>query len=289
MELKVTEPKLPEQILFNYEELKTELTAKVEKYKTLVYTDQEIKQAKADKASLNKLKKALNDERIRREKEYMAPFNVFKKQINEIIAIIDEPVGIIDQQVKEFEEKRKRDKRIEIGQIWMRKEDQHPGWMKLSDIFDEKWLNVSVSLKSIEEDLDQIIAKINADLALINELPEFAFEAVDEYKRTRDLNKAISEGKRLAELQKKKQEAEEARAKAEEEARAKAEAEKNETAEVEEPEIKQEPQQAEEPEPQQEEKKEAEQWVSFQALLTIESAQKLKAFFDNNNIEFRRI
>lgn len=74
MELKVNEYQLPEQILFNYEELKAELTEKVQHYETLVYTDDQIKEAKADRATLNKLKKALSDERIRREREYMQPF-----------------------------------------------------------------------------------------------------------------------------------------------------------------------------------------------------------------------
>ena len=64
MELKVNEYQLPEQILFNYEELKAELTEKVQHYETLVYTDDQIKEAKADRATLNKLKKALSDERI---------------------------------------------------------------------------------------------------------------------------------------------------------------------------------------------------------------------------------
>ena len=292
MELKVQEPKLPENILFNYEELKKELTEKVEKYKTMVYTDDEIKQAKADKASLNNLNKPLNDERIRREKEYMAPFNVFKKQINEIIAIIDEPVGIIDQQVKEFEEKRKGEKTLEIGSIFTTKKNA-PDFVRLRDLFEDRWLNVSVSLKSIEEEIDQKLEKINSDLAVLQQLPEFSFEAIDEYKRTRDLNKAISEGKRLAELQKRKQEAEEAKAKAEEEAKAKAAAEAEKAQPEPTPEIKpEEPQQKlhqPDPEPEQEEKQEAGQWVAFQALLTVENAHKLKAFFDNNNIEFRRI
>ena len=68
MELKMNEYQLPEKILFNYEELKQELTEKVAHYETLVYTDDQIKEAKADRANLNRLKKALNDERIRREK-----------------------------------------------------------------------------------------------------------------------------------------------------------------------------------------------------------------------------
>lgn len=93
MELKMNDYQLPEKISFNFDELKQELTEKVSMYETLVYTDDQIKEAKADKAQLNKLKKALNDERIRLEKEYMQPFNSFKSQVNEIVSIIDKPVA----------------------------------------------------------------------------------------------------------------------------------------------------------------------------------------------------
>ncbi|WNV59438.1 DUF1351 domain-containing protein [Oscillospiraceae bacterium NTUH-002-81] len=73
MELRVEEYQLPQKISFNFEELKAELQEKTQHYETMVYTDDQIKEAKADRANLNRLKKALNDERIRREKEYLAP------------------------------------------------------------------------------------------------------------------------------------------------------------------------------------------------------------------------
>ena len=110
MEFKVNEYQLPDKLTFNYEELKCELQEKVSHYETLVYTDDQIKEAKADRASLNKLKAALNDERIRREKEYMIPFNDFKAKVNEIIGIIDKPISVIDRQVKEYEDKKKAEK-----------------------------------------------------------------------------------------------------------------------------------------------------------------------------------
>ena len=82
MELRVNEVKMPEKITFNYEELRSEIQKIVEDHSNLVYTGEQIKDAKSDKASLNKLKKALNDERIRLEKAYLEPFNEFKTQIN---------------------------------------------------------------------------------------------------------------------------------------------------------------------------------------------------------------
>jgi hypothetical protein len=281
-ELQIEELKLPAEISFNYEELKAELTEKVKHYEAMIYDDTQIKEAKADRANLNRLKKALNDERIKREKEYMAPFNEFKTKINEIIAIIDKPVALIDRQVKEFEEQQKNKKAEEI-QTWFdnnREELGAPEWLRLKNIGDTKWLNASASLKSIQEEIAAKVDTIKAHLETIQSLPEFSFEAAEVYKTSLDINRAIAEGKRLADIQKRKQEAEE-RAKAEAEAKAQEESQKQQEAPQEEPQPQEEPK-AEAPKAQA-------QWVKFQALLTVEQAKALKAFFESNNIEFKTV
>lgn len=179
MELKMHEYQLPEKILFNYEELKRELTEKVSHYETLVYTDDQIKEAKADKAALNKLKKALNDERIRREREYMAPFADFKTKINEIIGIIDKPIAVIDTQVRAYEEQQKEDKLKKIKELWGTLEI--PEGLTFEKIYSPKWLNVSVSMKSIAEQMNTAIEKFHQDMATLSNLPEFGFEAQQVY------------------------------------------------------------------------------------------------------------
>lgn len=204
MELKMNEYQLPEKISFNFEELKQELTAKVSMYETMVYTDEQIKDAKADKANLNKLKKALNDERIKREKEYMQPFNEFKAQVNEIISIIDKPVAVIDKQVKEYEEKKKQEKMDAIKEHWTSLDV--PEGLSLEEIFDSKWLNSSVSMKSIHEAVDEAIIKYKADMDTLSDLPEFSFEAKQVYISTLDIRKALNEAHRLSEVAKKKAE-----------------------------------------------------------------------------------
>ena len=176
MELKVNEVSIPDQITFNYEELKKELIEKVETYEMMVYTDDQIKEAKADKANLNKLKKALNDERIRREKEYMKPFNGFKAQVNEIIAIIDKPIAVIDKQVKEYEEKQKQEKSEQIYEYiqgcgfyaW----DVDPAL-----IFNQKWLNATYSMKQIQTEIDERMKQIDSEMSVIDSLEDFKFEA----------------------------------------------------------------------------------------------------------------
>ena len=179
MELKVKEVSIPKNITFNYEELKQELTDKVSMYESLVYTDENIKEAKADRANLNKLKKALNDERIRREKEYMQPFNDFKSKINEIISIIDKPVQLIDKQIKTYDEKLKADKENEIMEYWKSEVDADhiPDGMTIDAIFDTKWLNASVSMKVVKEAINTAVDKFKTDMETLSNLPEFGFEA----------------------------------------------------------------------------------------------------------------
>ena len=285
MELKINDIQLPDVIQFNYEELKQELTERVQKYETMVYTEDQIKEAKADKANLNKLKKALNDERIKREREYMQPFNEFKTKINEIIAIIDKPVGLIDKQLKEYDEKKKADKRLEIGAHW--ENTEHPEWLTLARIFDERWLNASYSMRQIREDITGWINRINSELETLQQLDEFSFEAVTEYKRTLDINKAIAEGKRLADIQKRKEEAKKAeQEKAWEDMRKADEALANTpmsqymTPPTEAPKEEQEAPATPVEKP---------QWIAFKANLTVSQAKELKKFFEDRNIEFKPV
>lgn len=289
MELKVNEVIIPERIDFNFEELKTELSEQVEKYRNLVYTDDQIKECKADKASLNRLKKALNDERIRRKKEYLKPFEEFEGKVNEIIKIIDEPLQLIDKQVKEFEEKKKADKRTEIGEYW--ETTEHPEWLVLSKLFDERWLNATYTMKQIQADINGWINRINSELETLEQLDSFSFEAIDVYKRSLDMNQAIAEGKRLADIQKRKEEAEKRKAEIETEKKW----EEMQKASAEAPQTSTAPSNEEAEEIHTEEKKAEEtaqsgaMWLNFSALLTIDQALKLKKFFEDNNIEFKKI
>lgn len=280
MELKIEEYQLPQKIGFNFEELKQELTEKVGMYETMVYTDDQIKLAKTDKANLNKLKKALNDERIRREREYMAPFNEFKAQINEIISIIDKPVAVIDRQVKAFDEKKKQEKLEAVKKLYGELNTYE--WLNFEQIFNERWLLASVSMRQVQDGIEGWLNDVKANLDILANLPEFAFEATEVYKSTLDVQKAVNEGKRLAEIQKRKEEQERLQKEAEERAKAEAEAKaREEKAEAHKP----------EPEPVQKVTTEPveQQWISFRALLTVPQALELKRFFEENNIEFQPI
>lgn len=208
-ELKINEPQMPESITWNYEELKSELTEVLSDYEHRVYTEETIADAKADKASLNRLKKTINDERIRREKEYMKPFDTFKSQVKEICSLIDGASNKISDQLDTFEAKRQQEKKDDIIKLFEEKKSGVADWITFNQVFNEKWLNKSTSMKAIEEELTAIIAQIVMDLGTIKSLPAYAFEAEEFYKRTLDLNASIAEGQRLVDIQKRKAEEEE--------------------------------------------------------------------------------
>ena len=221
MELKIISPQeggFVKEIQWNNEELKAEISEKMQDYKNLVFTEETIKEAKKDRANLNKLKNAFEDERKRIKRQCMAPYERFEAQVKELIGLIEEPIRLIDAQIKEVEEQKKAQKRKDIEELFDSIGFQL--FVTLDKIWDDKWLNATVPLSRIEEQMKSRMYQIGEDIAVIQKLPEFSFEAMEVYKKTMDLNKAIQEGQRLADIQKRKVAyEEEQRRKAEEEQR----------------------------------------------------------------------
>lgn len=262
MELKVNQITIPQEVKWNYEELKQEIAERAHEYEMMVYSDDQIKSAKEDRANLNKLKKTLNDERIRLEKEYMKPFAVFKNQVNEVISIIDKPVGIIDRQIKEYEEEKKEEKRQAI--MAHLKSYVLPYDIDPEMLFSEKWLNATVAMKTIYQEIEDRVIGVKSDIETIETLEEYQSFAITYYANTLDLRDTLNEVKRQKDFRA-MQEKVEAEQKA-----------KNEPKNEPKPEV------AENVTPKQE-------WVSFKALLSVDQARALKAFFNDNNIQFTTI
>lgn len=271
MELKMAPYSIPEAPIFNYEELKTAITEKAALYETVVYTDDQIKTAKEDRANLNRLKKAMNDERLKREKEYNEPFAVFKARINEIIAIIDKPIAAIDRQIKGYEEQQKEAKYAQIEAFWDVCEVPIP--VKLPHIMDSKWLNASVSMKSIQEAITARLEQMESDLSVIRGLPAYAFEAEQHYIVHLDLAQAIKETHRLQEIAERKAAFEaDAKRRAEEQAASVQDSRTVEPA----------PAADLSPEPKRE-------WIAFQALLTPDEAKALGQYMKSHGIQYKAV
>ena len=293
MELKIfnpTEDGFIKAIEWNHEEIKKEVAEKVEHYKNLVYTDDQIKEAKADRATLNKFVKALEDKRKEVKKQCLAPYEDFEAKMKEILAVVNEPIALIGSQITEYEEKQKADKKAAIEELFGTIGFQD--FVTLQMVWDEKWLNATTTMKKIEEAMKSEMCRIGNDIFTLQSLPEFGFEATEIYKKTLDVNKAIAEAQRMAEIAKQKAAHEaEMKARAEEQARLAAEAEakkQEEDAKVAESTPQPAPEGFMHP-PVEEESAPAKQWISFSALLSTEDALALRDFLNSKGIEFKAI
>lgn len=263
-------------IEWNHEAIKKEVAEKVERYKNLVYSEEQIKDAKTDRANLRKFVEALETKRKEIKKQCLEPYEAFEKQMKEIVGIVNEPILLIDTQVKNYEKQEQKKKLDEITEIF--NNGNFPDWVTFDMIRDDKWLNASIKMSTIRTEIEGKLKKITNDLDILANLPEFAFESTEVYKHTLDLNMAISEGKRLSELMKRKAEAEaEAERKAAEVAISKMET-------VETPKVTEIAVPEETPTTAPEK-----QWVKFEALISKDDALALREFFKSHGIEYRAV
>ena len=101
------EKSIPKAIVFNFEELKGELLDAITPYKALIVTEENIKDAKKQRASLNKFESAINDKKKEVKKAYMSPYTEFENQCKELMDIVNSASKHIDEQVKAIEEAKK--------------------------------------------------------------------------------------------------------------------------------------------------------------------------------------
>lgn len=183
-----------EAIKFNYEELKGGLTASLEKYKNLVYTPDTIKEAKDDRATLNALKKSLNDEKIKIKKEFEVPYKDFEDKIKELIELVDKPASEIDKQVKLFEEQEKAKKRETINTIYSENIGAYADLIPLEKLYDPRWENKTYKETDIKKEIQDAVKKADSDLKVIANLKsDFEFQIKDVYFKTLDLGQALIE------------------------------------------------------------------------------------------------
>lgn len=207
LEIRVTSPTddaFVEHIVWNADEIAKEVEAKVGYYKNLVYTEDQVAEAKKDRAKLRKFVTALKDKDREIKDRCLAPYEEFHNQMQKIISLVEEPAALIDKQVKEYEEGQKRQKLAAINDLFEKKGFQP--WVTLDRIMNPKWLNKTYAIKQIDADMTSIQHKIGEDILLINGLKEGAQAALSEYKRSMDVSAAVQAGNRYVEAKRAEEE-----------------------------------------------------------------------------------
>lgn len=180
-------------IQFNYQEIKESLAAKMALYKDAKFTEDSKTVARAEVASLRKIKKAIDDKRKEVKESCLIPYVEFEKKATELMSLVDGPIVLIDKQVKAFEEKRKAEKREQIKAIYDSCIDEFTEFLTLERIYDTKWDSASKSIKSIKEEILSVVSDIHAHVDSIMHMQSDATEkALRMYKKSLNLSEAIN-------------------------------------------------------------------------------------------------
>lgn len=273
---------LPAVLEFNFEDLKKALAERMELYRGLVVTEDGIKAAKQDRADLNKLREAIEAKRKEVKKACMAPYTEFEGRVKELVQLVDAPIAAIDGQLKEYEEKRRADKRAEIAAIYEETVGELKGILPFERLWRDEWYNTAWSMKKIREAIVAAEGKVASDLEVLSTVESEFAEAVRlKYLEALDLNAALAERARLQERAAKLREYEEQRRRAAEaEAANVPEAERAEAAAKDAGQAEAAPAMGAE---------ETVYLLRFECQLTRSQAMELSAWLKARNISYRRI
>ena len=202
IEIKVNTPEesFLKSIDFNHEEVKQELEIVLEKYQGLVFTDETMKEAKNTRSHLNSLKTKFEEVRKNMKRKCLEPYSIFEEKMKELNALIDKPILAIDTQIKAFDEKKKQEKLAEIKAYWNDTAKDILDLVSFEKIFNDKWLNATTSIKSIQEEINKLVDDVKVSLKTISSLhTEYELQVKDKYLETLNLPVALAENTRLKE------------------------------------------------------------------------------------------
>ena len=168
-----------------YQDLKAKVDELAKGWDTYVVTSKSYPYDKKTKAELNRIRKALNDRRKEITKQASQPIDEFTALIKGIDLEINEAVDHINEGIKAFDEKARKDKHqqnlIRLGEIAT---EYGVALQKLE--YNPKWDNKSTSWKTIEEEarqqfeaiVEQEKARKEAEQVIANKANEYTKPAM---------------------------------------------------------------------------------------------------------------
>lgn len=177
----------------NFEEVEGYIKERLKEYDGAIFTEESKGYAKKELAKLRAEKKELNDNLRDAKKKYMAPWDAFEPKAKELINLFDEPITLIDGQVKAFEEDRIAQKKALIEAIYTELVGDLADIIPLERIYNPKWENATMKEKAIRE---EVLAQATAARIALDTIhgmhSDAESKALDVYKQTLSLPEAIA-------------------------------------------------------------------------------------------------
>ena len=194
--VRVEHPELP-AIRWNEAEVQQNLTEMLAAYTGRVYTPDTIKDAKADRAAVNKLDKQLSDAARSAKAFYMKPLEEFLQSTKQMQTQCKAVSGAIDQQVKAVEEAERQDKQDALQAVYADCIGELRELIPFDRLLVPQWLNKTYDLAKAGRELHKSVETRREELKLIRENCGEDVEAcTTEYLRDLNLNAALVEHSR---------------------------------------------------------------------------------------------
>lgn len=179
-------------IKVNFEEVENGLRKKLAEYEGAVFTEESRTTAKGELADLRKLRKEIEDSRKQVKAEWMKPYEAFKVRVDGLLEIVDKPVNLIDNQLKEMEAVRVAKRKADIQALYDSVIGEMREYLTLEKIYDTKWENSSVKIPAIKKAMIEAIGKVYEEVTTIKNMDsESVMKALEMYKRDLSLTNAV--------------------------------------------------------------------------------------------------
>lgn len=194
--VRVEHPELP-AIRWNEAEVQQNLSEMLSAYTGRVYTPETIKDAKADRAAVNKLDKQLADAARSAKAFYMKPLEEFLQSAKQMQAQCKTVSGAIDTQVKAVEEAERQDKQDALEAVYTDCIAELRELIPFDRLLVPQWLNKTYDLAKASRELRKSVETRREELRLVRETcGEDAEACTTEYLRDLNLNAALTEHSR---------------------------------------------------------------------------------------------
>jgi hypothetical protein len=180
----------------NAKDVLAQLKESLAAYTDKTYSDEEISQAKEERARLVAMAEKVNSERLAYERKWMEPFDPFKNTANDIVKEIKGVVKAIDKSIIASEERRREKKLQDIELAW--KGFEASKLVPLSRFIPDQWLNKSETLSRIKKALAEQDINITSTLHDLGMLEAGAEEAKKVYLETLSISDAYRKAQEVA-------------------------------------------------------------------------------------------
>lgn len=173
-------------IKINFDEMKAALSEKMEQYKGIIVTEEGLSTCKADQKQLAGLRNKIDAFRKDKKKEMSEPITQFESQCKELIFLVEKAEKPIKAGIKVFDDKKREEKRqkaLELIQESVQAHQLNEKYASKLNVLD-KYTNLSASVKSVKEDIEQRVYALVQEQAKEEETVQIVKTTIENINKT---------------------------------------------------------------------------------------------------------